>query len=324
MKNRMFKPGFSVIKRTVSANGAFIALCVMLLAASLIYREFFTYGNLSNVLRQTSMVGLVSLGMTLVILTGGIDLSVGATVALSAIIAAKLSAHGLIPAMLVSLLAGIGIGGVNGFIVNNFKIVPFIATLAVQMAVRGVAYLLTDMRSIAVDRSAEIFIALGRGYVTGVPIPVVVFLGASVAMFFVTRKTSFGRSVYAIGGNEDAAKMMGLRVKRNKTLSYVITGFLSALAGVILCARLGAGQPVSGDGWEMDAIASVAIGGTLLSGGVGGVGHTICGVLIIGFIKNIINLQGDINSYWQKIVTGLILLLVIVAQNKLGKKGRYK
>jgi ribose transport system permease protein len=292
----------------------------MILAASFVYREFFTYSNLSNVLRQTSMVGLVSIGMTLVILTGGIDLSVGAAVALSAIIAAKLSVYGLVPAMLVSLLTGIVIGGVNGFIVNNFKIVPFIATLAVQMAIRGIAYLLTDMRSIAVDRSAETFIALGRGYFIGIPIPVIIFLASAFLMIFVTRRTSFGRSIYAIGGNEDAARMMGLRVKQNKMLTYVITGFFSALAGVILCARLGAGQPVSGDGWEMDAIASVVIGGTLLSGGVGGVGPTICGVLIIGFTKNIINLQGDINSYWQKIVTGLILLLVIIAQNRSGEK----
>jgi ribose transport system permease protein len=310
----------SAIKRFITENGAFIALGLMILAASLIYREFFTYSNLSNVLRQTSMVGLVSIGMTLVILTAGIDLSVGATVALSAIIAAKLSVYGLVPAMLVSLLVGIVIGGVNGFIVNNFKIVPFIATLAVQMAIRGAAYLLTDMRSIAVDRSAETFIALGRGYFIGIPIPVIIFLASALLMIFVTRRTSFGRSVYAIGGNEDAARMMGLRVKQNKMLAYVITGFFSALAGVILCARLGAGQPVSGDGWEMDAIASVVIGGTLLSGGVGGVGPTICGVLIIGFTKNIINLQGDINSYWQKIVTGLILLLVIIAQNRSGKK----
>jgi ribose transport system permease protein len=317
----MDKHTLSIIKKLITGNGAFVALCLMILSASFIYREFFTYSNLSNVLRQTSMVGLVSIGMTLVILTAGIDLSVGATVALSAIIAAKLSVYGLIPAMLVSLTVGIAIGSVNGFIVNNFKIVPFIATLAVQMAVRGIAYLLTDMRSIAVDRSAETFIALGRGYFIGIPIPVIVFLSSAILMIFVTRKTSFGRSIYAIGGNEDAARMMGLQVKRNKMLSYVITGFFSALAGVILCARLGAGQPVSGDGWEMDAIASVAIGGTLLSGGVGGVGPTICGVLIIGFIKNIINLQGDINSYWQKIVTGLILLLVIIAQNRSGKKG---
>jgi ribose transport system permease protein len=321
MNNPMNKRAFSTIKRLIAGNGAFVALCLMMLAASFIYREFFTYSNLSNVLRQTSMVGLVSIGMTLVILTAGIDLSVGATVALSAIIAAKLSVYGLFPAMLASLAVGIAIGGVNGFIVNNFRIVPFIATLAVQMAVRGIAYLLTDMRSIAVNRSAETFIALGRGYFIGIPIPVIVFLFSALLMIFVARKTSFGRSVYAIGGNEEAARMMGLQVKRNKMLSYVITGFFSALAGVILCARLGAGQPVSGDGWEMDAIASVAIGGTLLSGGVGGVGPTICGVLIIGFIKNIINLQGDINSYWQKIVTGLILLLVIIAQNRSVKKG---
>jgi ribose transport system permease protein len=310
----------STIKRFITGNGTFIALGVMILVASLIYREFFTYSNLSNVLRQTSMVGLVSIGMTLVILTAGIDLSIGATVALSAIIAAKLSVYGLVPAMLAPLLVGIVIGGLNGFIINNFKIVPFIATLAVQMAIRGIAYLMTDMRSIAVDRSAETFIALGRGYFIGIPIPVIIFLASAFLMIFVTRKTSFGRSVYAIGGNEDAARMMGLRVKRNKMFTYVITGFFSALAGVILCARLGAGQPVSGDGWEMDAIASVVIGGTLLAGGVGGVGPTICGVLIIGFTKNIINLQGDINSYWQKIVTGLILLLVIIAQNRSGKK----
>jgi ribose transport system permease protein len=189
------------------------------------------------------------------------------------------------------------------------------------MALRGAADLMTDMKSIAADRSAKTFIAIGRGYFFGVPVPVVVFLAVSLVMIFVSKKTSFGRSVYAIGGNEDAARMMGLRVKRDKMLCYVITGFLSALAGVVLCARLGAGQPVSGEGWEMDSIASVAIGGTLLTGGVGGVGKTLCGVLIIGFIKNIINLQGDVNSYWQKIIMGLILLLVVVIQNKTFRKG---
>jgi ribose transport system permease protein len=308
-------------KKILTGNGAFIALFAMLAVASFTYRDFFTYSNLSNVLRQTSMVGLISIGMTLVILTTGIDLSVGATVAISAIIAAKLSFYSLIPAILVPLLVGAFIGGINGFIVNNFRIVPFIATLAVQMAVRGTAYLITDMKSLASNRDNESFIALGRGYLIGIPIPVIIFLVIGIIMIIVCQRTSFGRSIYAIGGNEEAARMMGLQVKRNKMISYVLTGFLSALAGVILCARLGAGQPVSGDGWEMDSIASVAIGGTLLTGGVGGVGHTICGVLIIGFIKNIINLQGDVNSYWQKIMMGLILLLVIIVQNRSIKKG---
>jgi ribose transport system permease protein len=309
------------LKKLLGANGAFIALILLITAASFMYKEFFTLNNMSNVLRQMSMVGLMSVGMTLVILTAGIDLSVGATVAISAIIAARLSNYGIIPAITVPLIVGAVIGGVNGFIVNNLRIVPFIATLAVQMALRGAAYLMTDMKSIAVNRGAKTFIAMGRGYLLRVPVPVIIFLAVSLIMIFICKKTGFGRSVYAIGGNEDAAGMMGLRVKRDKMLCYVITGFLSSLAGVILCARLGAGQPVSGEGWEMDSIASVAIGGTLLSGGVGGVEKTICGVLIIGFIKNIINLQGDVNSYWQKIIMGLILLLVVIIQNKTFRKG---
>jgi ribose transport system permease protein len=312
----MMRVQWAFFKKHLAGHGALIALVVMLLAASLVYEEFFTYNNISNVLRQTSMVGLISIGMTFVILTGGIDLSVGATVALSAILAAKCSVYGLVPALLIPLPAGILIGSINGFIITRFRIVPFIATLAVQMAVRGAAYLITDMRSISANRDAEMFIALGRGYWFGVPVPVIIFLAAGVLAVFVSLSTSFGRSIYAIGGNEEAAKMMGLHAGRNKFTTYVITGFLSALAGVILCARLGAGQPVSGDGWEMDSIASVAIGGTLLSGGIGGIGGTICGVLIIGFIKNIINLQGDVNSYWQKIMMGFILLLVIIIQNR--------
>ncbi|MDR1580619.1 MAG: ABC transporter permease [Synergistaceae bacterium] len=308
-------------KKLLGGNGALVALIALITAASFMYKEFFTLNNMSNVLRQMSMVGLMSVGMTLVILTAGIDLSVGATVAISAIIAARLSNYGIIPAIAIPLVVGAIIGGVNGFIVNNLRIVPFIATLAVQMALRGAAYLMTDMKSIAVDRSEKTFIALGRGYFLKVPVPVIIFLVVSLIMIFICKKTGFGRSVYAIGGNEDAAGMMGLRVKRDKMLCYVITGFLSSLAGVILCARLGAGQPVSGEGWEMDSIASVAIGGTLLSGGVGGVEKTICGVLIIGFIKNIINLQGDVNSYWQKIIMGIILLLVVIIQNKTFRKG---
>jgi ribose transport system permease protein len=318
MKNNAMAEKF---KKSLAGNGAFIALIVLLAAASFMYEEFFTLNNMSNVLRQMSMVGLMSVGMTLVILTAGIDLSVGATVAIAAIIAARLSNYGIVPAIAVPLIVGAVIGGVNGFIVNNLRIVPFIATLAVQMALRGAAYLMTDMKSIAVDRSAKTFIALGRGYFLGIPVPVIIFLAVSLTMIFICKKTGFGRSVYAIGGNEDAAGMMGLRVKRDKMLCYVITGLLSSMAGVILCARLGAGQPVSGEGWEMDSIASVAIGGTLLTGGVGGVEKTICGVLIIGFIKNIINLQGDVNSYWQKIIMGIILFLVVMIQNKTFKKG---
>ncbi len=148
----------------------------------------------------------------------------------------------------------------------------------------------------------------------------VVFIVVALIAAMISTRTAYGRSTYAIGGNENASRMMGIRVERSKAISFTASGVLSALAGVILCSRLGAGQPLGGQGWEMDAIAGVAIGGTLLSGGVGGIGKTVCGVLIMGFIKNIINLQGNVNSYWQNIIMGLIILAVIVIQNR-GKTG---
>ena len=148
----------------------------------------------------------------------------------------------------------------------------------------------------------------------------VVFIVVALIAAMISTRTAYGRSTYAIGGNENASRMMGIRVERSKAISFTASSVLSALAGVILCSRLGAGQPLGGQGWEMDAIAGVAIGGTLLSGGVGGIGKTVCGVLIMGFIKNIINLQGNVNSYWQNIIMGLIILAVIVIQNR-GKTG---
>lgn len=307
------------LSQAFASHGSFAALLLLVAIASIVYPEFRTLRNFSNVLRQMSMVGLSAIGMTFVIISGGIDLSIGATIALSGIIAAHLSAVSVSLAVLAPLLAGLCVGLLNAFVVARLRIVPFIATLAVQMAVRGVSYVMTNMQSISVTDENGIFTFIGRGYVLGIPFPVLVFAAVALAMALVSRRTGYGRGVYAIGGNENAARMMGIRVERSKTISYVMTSVLSAAAGVILCSRLGAGQPISGQGWEMDAIAAVAIGGTLLSGGVGSVGKTVCGVLIIGFIKNIINLQGNVNSYWQNIIMGVIILLVIIVQNR-GKR----
>lgn len=304
----------------LSGHGSLIALLLLMLAASVIYPEFCTVRNLSNVLRQMSMVGLSAIGMTFVIISGGIDLSIGAVIGLTGVIAAQLSGTSVFLAVLLPVLTGLVIGFVNAFVVTRLKIVPFIATLAVQMAVRGVAYVITDMRSVSVTDESGVFTFIGRDYLLGIPFPVVLFAVAALAASLVLGRTTYGRSVYAIGGNESAAQMMGVRVERSQFISYIMTGGLSALAGVVLCSRLGAGQPVSGQGWEMDAIAAVAIGGTLLSGGVGGVGKTVCGVLIIGFIRNIINLQGNINSYWQSIIMGAIILLVIIVQSRDAKE----
>ena len=306
-----------MLKSKMKISGTWIAIFVLILIPSIVYGDkFFGATNVFNVLRQMSMIGLISISMTCVILTAGIDLSVGATVALAAVISAKLTGQSIFLAILVPILVGVLIGMVNGFVITKLKIVPFIATLAVQMAVRGIAYIVTDLKSISVSKEAPNFSILGRGYFYGVPIPVIILAVMLIIMGFVCRKTSFGRSLYAIGGNEDAARMMGIKVARNKALAYVLNGAFSALAGVILCSRLGAGQPVSGSGWEMDAVAAVAIGGTLLSGGVGGVGKTLAGVLITALIGNIINLQGNINTYVQQIIMGVIVLVVIIIQRR--------
>ena len=310
----------NAFSRFLSGHGSLTALLLMLAIASVVYPEFRTVRNITNVLRQMSMVGLSAIGMTFVIISGGIDLSIGATIALTGILAAKLSGVNVLLAIVVPLCVGAVIGLVNAFIVTRLRVVPFIATLAVQMAVRGIAYVITDMKSVSVTDELGVFTFIGRGYVLGIPFPVVVFIAAALIAAVISTRTAYGRSTYAIGGNESAARMMGIRVERSKTISFTATSALSALAGIILCSRLGAGQPLGGQGWEMDAIAGVAIGGTLLSGGTGGIGKTVCGVLIMGFIKNIINLQGNVNSYWQNIIMGLIILAVIIIQNR-GKTG---
>lgn len=306
-----------MLKSKFKVSGTWIATFILILVPSIVYGDkFFNTTNIFNVLRQMSMIGLISIGMTCVILTAGIDLSVGATVALTAVMAAKLTEQSIFLAIVIPVIIGIFIGAVNGFVITKLKIVPFIATLAVQMAVRGIAYIITDMKSISVSENVPGFPILGRGYFYGIPIPVIILVLVLLIMTFVCKRTSFGRSLYAIGGNEDAAKMMGIKVQRNKALAYILTGALSGLAGVILCSRLGAGQPVSGSGWEMDAVAAVAIGGTLLSGGVGGVEKTLPGVLITALIGNIINMQGNLNTYVQQIITGAIVLVVIIIQRK--------
>lgn len=313
-----------MLRSKLKGNGCWIALLLLLIIPTFVYKSMFmSTTNIFNVLRQSSMIGLISVGMTCVILTAGIDLSVGSTVALTAVVAAMLTYKNQYLAMIIPIFVGLFVGLANGVIIAKLKIVPFIATLAVQMAVRGIAYIMTDIRSVSVAPDSNAFSWIGRGYAAGIPVPVIIFAVVAAVMIFVSKKTPYGRSLYAIGGNEDAARMMGIKVDRNKIGAYVLTGGLSALAGVILCSRLNAGQPVGGSGWEMDAVAAVAIGGTLLTGGVGSVEKTLAGVLIYGLIGNIINLQGNINTYVQKIIMGAIVLIVIIIQKRTQGKERY-
>jgi ribose transport system permease protein len=272
------------------------------------------------VLRQNSMLGLVALGMTFVILTGGIDLSVGAVLAVAGVAAANLADRGTLAAVVAGVAAGTVLGLANGVVITKARIQPFIVTLAMLIAARGAALAATGEESVRVNRVAEGFTSLGRGEIGPIPVPVLLFALAYAAGWVVLRYTRFGRHVYAIGDNAEAARLMGLKVDRVLIATYALSGALAGLAGVILAARLGAGQPVAGTGWELDAIAAVVVGGTLLTGGQGGAGSTLIGVLLLGVIFNLFNLEGTISPWWQWVMRGLFLLAVVVVQARLQQR----
>jgi len=304
-------------------QGAMVALVAVCVFGTMRYAPFATPENLLNVLRQNSMLGMVALGMTLVILTGGIDLSVGAMLAVAGMVGALLSGEGTLVAVAGGLAAGALLGLVNGVVITKARMEPFIVTLAMMIAARGVALGATGENSVRVDRAATGFIWLGRGEVLGVPVPVLLFALVYLLGWLMLRYTRFGRYIYAAGDHQDAARLLGLNVDRVLIATYALSGALAGLAGVVLAARLGAGQPVAGTGWELDAIAAVVVGGTLLSGGQGGVGFTLVGVLLLGVIFNLFNLEGTITPWWQGVLRGVFLLGVVVIQSRLQGRARH-
>lgn len=304
-------------------QGAVVALVAVCIFGVIRYEPFASSENLLNVLRQNSMLGMVALGMTLVVLTGGIDLSVGAVLAVAGIVAASLSDQGTAVAVGGGLAAGALLGTINGLLITRARIQPFIVTLAMMIAARGVALGVTGENSVRVDRAAQGFLWLGRGRLLGVPVPVVLAALAFLAGWVMLRYTRFGRYIYAAGDHQDAARLLGLKIDRVLIATYALSGLLAGLAGVVLAARLGAGQPVAGTGWELDAIAAVVVGGTLLSGGQGGVGSTVVGVLLLGVIFNLFNLEGTITPWWQGVLRGVFLLGVVVVQSRLQKRAAH-
>lgn len=301
-------------------QGALLALLGVFIFATVRYEDFLTDRNLFNVLRQNSMLGLVALGMTFVILTGGIDLSVGSLLAVAGVVAANLAGRGMIAALLIAVALTTLLGLLNGIIIDRARIQPFIVTLAMMIAARGLALAATGEESVRVDKLSQDFTWLGQGKFGPVPVPVLILLVAYGLGWLVLNHTRFGRHVYALGDNEEAARLMGLNVGRVTLGVYALSGALSGLAGVILASRLGAGQPVAGAGWELDAIAAVVVGGTLLTGGQGGLGSTLVGVLLLGIIFNVFNLEGTISSWWQWVLRGLFLLVVVIMQNSLSRR----
>ena len=321
VRGRVWRARFAAL---VQRQGALLALLLVCVFATMRYERFLTEENLTNVLRQNSMLGLIALGMTFVILTGGIDLSVGALLAVAGVISASLAERGLFVALLAAVGCTTLLGLLNGVVIAKARIQPFIVTLAMMIAARGLALAYTGEQSVRVGREALGFTELGRGKLDlgafSVPYPVLMLAAAFLLGWVVLNYTRFGRHVYSIGDNEEAARLMGLNVGRVTLGVYALSGALAGLAGVTLASRLGAGQPVAGVGWELDAIAAVVVGGTLLTGGQGGVGSTLIGVLLLGVIFNIFNLEGRVSPWWQLILRGLILLAVVIVQNRLSSR----
>lgn len=306
-----------------------IALAIMVIALSLLSDKFLTLANARNILLQISVNLCLSIGMTLIILTGGIDLSVGAILAFAGTVAAGLLKNGVslpwfgahlqftpLGAVLAGVLVGLLLGWFNGFAITRFRLPPFVATLAMLSIGRGLTMLWTG--GFPITGLGQTFGFIGTGFWLGIPMPVWI-CALLVAAFHVTaRKTRFGRYVYAVGGNERAALLTGLRVDRIKLWVYTLGGALSAVAGLIVTARLDAADPKAGLGYELDSIAAVVIGGTSLSGGRGSILGTVLGCLIIGVLNNGLFLL-NVSPFWQQVIKGLVILAA-VAIDKLSAK----
>lgn len=296
-----------------------VALIILIVLFALISDHFFTANNFLNIARQVSITAIVAVGMTFVIITGGIDLSVGSVLALTGIAAAfTLDATGNV---MLAVLAGIAVGGlvglINGFLTSVGKISGFIATLAMMGIARGVAFIVTGGNPVTASEPGFKF--LGSGSVFGIAVPVLIMICVAVLGWFLLNKTKFGRYVYAIGGNMTAAQWTGVNVKLIQGAVYTIIGFLAGLAGVLLAARLGSGQPGAGNGFELDVIAAVILGGSSLAGGKGRISGTLIGVLIIGVLNNGLTLM-NVSTYWQMAVQGVIILLAVLMDQAVGRK----
>lgn len=294
-------------------KGSVFAILVIILATlGFLSTRFFTLPNLTTVTLQTSIIAIVAIGMTFTIITGGIDLSVGSVAALCGALAAGLAVRsglGTYPAMLLALSAGAFLGGVNGTLIVWGRIPPFVATLAMMAAARGLTLVYTQGRPIAgLD---DQFTFWGTGSLWGIPMPVLVMAAVSVLAYFVLTQSVYGMHVYAVGGGEETARLASVRVARVKLGVYVISGFMAALTGILLTARLWSAQPNSGVLMELDGIAASVLGGSSLAGGVGGIGGTIAGAFIIGALSNGLNLL-EVPSYNQQVVKGLVFISAVL------------
>ena len=312
------------LRSFLSDYGIIAVLLLLILIFSLLSDRFLMLNNIMNILRQVSIVGIISVGMTFVMITGGIDLSCGSVVGASAVGASllmtKVEMHP-VPACLIMMVFGMVPGLLNAFFITQFKVPPFIATLGMMTSVRGIAYIITG--GLPVYGFNRAFTVLGQGYFFEViPIPVVVMFVVFAFGIVFLGKTRIGRHIYGVGGNEEAARLSGVNVRKIKFIVYGLAGFMSALAGVVLLARVNSGQPNAGESYEMDVITSVVLGGVSMSGGQGRLALVIVGTLIMGILTNGMTML-TINEYVQRLIKGLVLIFAVALDNAI-KESRAK
>ena len=305
------------MKAMLKKTGSVIGLVVLFVVISCLNSSFIEPSNLKNLLRQVSINALISFGMTFVILTGGIDLSVGSILALSSVLMGSFikTGHDPILGIVLACLMGAVLGAINGLVITKGKVAPFIATLATMTIFRGLTLVYTNGNPISSLTESEVFHGFGQGFFLGLPVPAIMMLLMFAVSYFILHKTTLGRKTYAVGGNEKVSFIAGIKIDRIKIFAYTITGFLCGMAGAILTSRLNSAQPTAGTGYELDAIAAVVLGGTSLSGGKGRIVGTIIGALIIGTLNNGLNIL-NVSSFYQQVVKDIVILLAVLMDRK--------
>lgn len=300
------------VKRYIKDNmGILIGFTVLCTVLSILSDSFLTASNIVNVLRQATTNANLAIGLTLALIINGIDLSVGSVLALSGTLTCGLIANNGVPipvAIAIGLILGTAIGFASGNIIAKTDIPPFIVTLAMMQIARGTAYVYTNGMPIRVMN--EPFNFLGNGYIGPIPLPIIYTAILMGIVGYILAKTKLGRHIYGVGGNIEAAKYSGVNIQRVQIFVYTLSGFLAAFSGIVLCARMYSGQPSVGNGYELDAIAASVLGGTSFSGGIGKIGGTLIGVLVIAVLNNGLNLM-DVNSFWQLVAKGIVILVAV-------------
>jgi len=303
-------------------NKPLVGLVIFSIIVSILNPRFLSIANFLNILRQTSINAIIATGMTFVILTGGIDLSVGSILALCGAVSASMLTNGVngYIVLTVTLILGTILGAISGSFISYGKLQAFITTLVAMTLLRGATLVFTDGKPISMGfgDNALLFDTIGGGYILGIPVPIYIMIFVFAVCHYILKNTRFGRYVFAVGGNEEATKLSGINVDRLKVKVYAISGGLSALAGIIITSRLGSAQPTAGTGYELDAIAAVVLGGTSLSGGIGSISGTITGALIIGVLGNALNLL-DVSSYYQMMIKAIVILAAVLIDKKTNK-----